>query len=163
MRKLTITGLFIGTLAVGMVIGGWCMARYEARAFVAMTFDKPEVDNSFLASEYDLWAAQLRLGQVGVTITNLEDAANAQVAAIAVWDYVAPPDKQTREARDRFLHAVKTYEESYPPTGRSADAIKTLLSTVPGRSPQSTCNDAICQIERHTMPNTALEPTPTAP
>jgi hypothetical protein len=146
MKILILIGLFIGALAVGIVIGGLSGARFEARVLGRMEVANHEVDEAFLAAEQDEWAAQLRLGQVTNTITDLEESANSQVAALAAWDYVAPPDEQIKKARDRFLTSVKTYEESYPAIGTDGDDIRSLLSSVPGRSPQNTCKNGICQL-----------------
>ena len=112
-----------------------------------MEFAKPEVDLAFHAAQEAEWAAELRLKEAKSTITDLENSINIQLATIAGWDAVAPPDEQTRKARDRFLTSVKVYQESYPASGSDAARINALLSTVPGRNPQSTCKNGICRLD----------------
>jgi len=147
MKKITLIGLFVGTLAVGALGGVWAGAWWSGHVFVKMMYAKPEVDVAFHAAQEAEWAAELRLNEAKTTITDLENSINGQLAAIASWDAAAPPDEPTRKARDRFLTSVKVYRQSYPVTGGDAARIDALLSTVPGRNPQSTCKSAICQMD----------------
>lgn len=147
MKKLALVGLFVGTLAVGAIVGAWACAWWSGRVFGKMVFAKPEVDVAFQAAQEAEWAATLRLNEANSAITHLENSINIQLATIAAWDAAAPPDEQTRRARDRFLTSVKIYQESYPASGSDAARINALLSTVPGRNPQSACGSAVCRLD----------------
>jgi hypothetical protein len=148
MKKLTLVGLFVGTLAVGATVGAWAGAWWSARVYGRMAFAKPEIELAFHAAQEAEWAAELRLNDAKSTIADLENFINIQVATIARWDdLVAPPDEQTRKARDRFLTSVKVYQQSYAASGSDAARINALLSTVPGRNPQSPCKSGICQLD----------------
>ena len=115
MKKLTLVGLFVGTLAVGAIVGALGQVLGGRRAILGrMAFAKPEIDLALHAAQEAEWAARLRLNDAKSTIADLENSINIQVSTIAGWDDVAPPDEQTRKARDRFLTSVKVYQESYP-------------------------------------------------
>jgi hypothetical protein len=143
MKKLILIGLFVGTFAVGAILGAW----WSGRVFARMVYYKPEFDAAVHAAEEAEWAAALRLNDTKSTIADLETYMNIRLATIARWDEIAPPDEQSRKARDRFLSSVKVYEQSYPASGSDAARINALLSTVPGRNLQSTCKSSICQLD----------------
>ncbi len=107
-----------------------------------------EVDFASQAGMDAVVLAHLRLNEPKDAIQQLETRMDAVVYALAQWDeLLARPDEQTRKARDRWLTSVKVYHESYPACGDDADRINTLLATVPGRNPQSTCRASICRLD----------------
>ncbi|MGA9453677.1 MAG: hypothetical protein WBW41_20305 [Verrucomicrobiia bacterium] len=147
MKKLTLIGLFIGALAVGMIIGAYVGARLASRVFARMAYAKPEVDVASHAAQEAEWLAELRLGESKSAISDMENSMNIEVATLAIWDAVAPPDDQTLQAQDRWLVPVKVYRESYPATGDDVDRINGLLSRVPGRNPKSICTSGVCRLD----------------
>lgn len=147
MKKLTIIGLFAGTLAVGLVAGACIGAWWTGRVSAKMYYAKPEIDQAFLAAQEANWAALLRLKETESTIESLENSIHIRLAAIAAWETVAPADEQTRKARDRFLTTVKVYGQSYPVSGSDTPGIELLLADVPGRSPMSTCKNGVCRLD----------------
>lgn len=147
MKKLTLIGLLIGTLAVGMIIGGYVGARLASRAFGTLEASKPEVDMAFNAAQEAEWLAALRLGETNSAISEMENAMNIQVQTLASWDEVIWLDDKTRQARDRWLVPVKVYRESYPASGSDLAGANQLLSTIPGRNPKSTCKSGVCRLD----------------
>jgi hypothetical protein len=117
MKKFTLIGLLVGTLAVGMIIGGYVGARVASRAFGMLAYSRPEVDMAANAAQTAEWLAELRLGETNAAIRGMENIMNIQVQTLAAWDSVAMLDEKTRQARDRWLVPVKVYRESYPASG----------------------------------------------
>ena len=78
MKKLTLIGLLIGTLAVGMIIGGYVGARLASRAFGMLAYSKPEVDLAANAAQTAAWLAELRLGETNSAINEMENTLNIQ-------------------------------------------------------------------------------------
>src|ERR1017187_10385211 len=142
MIKLKLVGLFVG----GFVVGGIAVGLWWGHLFSRMTVPK-EVDAAFIAAQEAEWLAELRLNEPKSVIKDMETSMDIGVSTIALWAEVRPPDEKTRKARDRFLTSVKVYHESYPVTGDDAARINTLLATVPGRSPQSTCKSGLCRLD----------------
>jgi hypothetical protein len=153
MKKLTFIGLLIGTLAVGMVIGGYVGARLASRAFGMLAYSKPEVDMAANSAQTAEWLAQLRLGETQMVIKGMENNLNVAMATLASWDSVAPLDDKTRQARDRWLVPVKVYRLSYPASGTDLDAANDLLSKITGRSPNSTCKSGVCRLDDNRLAN----------
>jgi hypothetical protein len=147
MKKLTSIGLLIGTLAVGMIVGGYVGARLASRAFGMMAYAKPEVDLAANAAQTATWLAELRLGETNTAVSEMENSLNIQVQTLAEWDEVIWLDDKTRQARDRWLVPVKVYRESYPASGSDMARANALLSTIPGRSPTSTCKSGVCRLD----------------
>jgi hypothetical protein len=147
MKKLTFIGLLIGTLAVGMIIGAYIGARLVSRVFGMMAYSKPEVDMAANAAQGAEWLAELRLGETNSAINEMENTLNIQVETLAAWDSVILLDDKTRQARDRWLVPVKVYRESYPASGSDMARANALLSTIPGRSPTSTCKSGVCRLD----------------
>lgn len=148
MKKLTLIGLLIGSLAVGMIIGGYAGARLEARVFEMMAYSKPEVDTAFNAGQEANWLAELRMGETNAAIRDMENTMNIQVETLAAWDSAPVAlDEKTRRARDNWLVSVKVYRESFPASGSDMVAANELLSTVPGRNPKKICKSALCQLD----------------
>lgn len=147
MKKLTLIGLLIGALAVGMIIGGYVGARLASRAFGILAYAKPEVDMAANAAQVAEWLAELRLGETNSAISGMENTLNIQVQTLAQWDSVIWLDDKTRQARDRWLVPVKVYRESYPASGSDMAHANGLLSTIPGRSPTSTCKSGVCRLD----------------
>jgi hypothetical protein len=147
MKKLTSIGLLIGTLAVGMIIGGYVGARLASRAFGMMAYAKPEVDMAANAAQTAEWLAELRLGETNMAVSLMENSLNIQVQTLAEWDEVIWLDDKTRQARDRWLVPVKVYRESYPASGSDLAGANQLLSTIPGRNPKSTCKSGVCRLD----------------
>lgn len=147
MKKLTVIGLLIGTLAVGMIIGGYVGARLASRAFGMMAYAKPEVDIAANAAQTAEWLAEMRLGDTNAVIRGMENNLNIQVQTLASWDEVIWLDEKTRQARDRWLVPVKVYRESFPSSGSHMVRANDLLSTIPGRSPTSTCKSGVCRLD----------------
>jgi hypothetical protein len=147
MKKLTLIGLLIGTLAVGMIIGGYVGARLASRAFGMMAYAKPEVDMAAKAAQTAEWLAELRLGETNTAVSGMENSLNIQVQTLAEWDEVIWLDDKTRQARDRWLVPVKVYRESYPASGSDLAGANQLLSTIPGRNPKSICKSGVCRLD----------------
>jgi hypothetical protein len=147
MKKLTVIGLLIGTLAVGMIIGGYVGARLASRAFGMLAYAKPEVDMAANAAQTAEWLAEMRLADTNALIRGMENILNIQVQTLASWDEVIWLDEKTRQARDRWLVPVKVYRESFPASGSDMVRANELLSTVPGRSPTSTCKSGVCRLD----------------
>jgi hypothetical protein len=154
MKKWTLIALLIGTLAVGMIIGGYVGARLAARAFGMLAYSKPEVDMAANVAQTAEWLAELRLGETQAAIKGMENNLNIAIATFASWDSVAPLDEKTRQARDRWLVPVKVYRMSYPATGNDLAAANELLKAVPGRSPTSTCKSGVCRLDDQRLANT---------
>jgi hypothetical protein len=146
MKKLTSIGLLIGTLAVGVIIGGYGGARLASRAFGMMAYAKPEVDMAANAAQTAEWLAELRLGDTNA-LPDMERSLNIQLQTLADWDSVIWLDDKTRQARDRWLVSVKVYRESYPATGSDMTQANALLSTIRGRDPKSTCKSGVCRLD----------------
>jgi hypothetical protein len=147
MKKLTLVGLLIGTLAVGMIIGAYIGGRLVSIAFARMAYAKPEIDTAFNAGQEAEWLAELRLNEPESVISKMENSMNIAVETLVEWDSIAPPDEQTRQARDRFLVPVKVYRESYPGSGSSVAPANELLNTIRGRNPKSTCKSGVCRLD----------------
>lgn len=148
MKKLTLIGLLIGTLAVGMIIGGYIGARLVSRVFGTMAYSKPEVDMAFNAAQEAEWLAELRLGETNTAISEMENTMNIQMETLAQWDSVGlASDEKTRQARDKWLVPVKVYHESYPASGSDMAGANQLLSTIPGQNPKSTCKSGVCRLD----------------
>jgi hypothetical protein len=147
MKKLTLIGLLIGTLAVGMIIGAYVGARLTSRAFGMLAYAKPEVDMAANAAQTAEWLAELRLGETNTAVSEMESSLNIQVQTLAQWDEVIWLDDKTRQARDRWLVPVKVYRESYPVSGSDMARANELLSTIPGRNPKSTCKSGVCRLD----------------
>jgi hypothetical protein len=148
MKKLTLIGLLIGTLAVGMIIGGYVGARLASRAFGMLAYAKPEVDMAANAAQEAEWLAELRLGETNTAVSEMENTMNIQVETLAGWDSVGLAwDEKTRQARDRWLVPVKVYRDSYPASGSDMARANELLSTIPGRNPKSTCKSGVCRLD----------------
>ena len=90
MKKLTLIGLLIGTLAVGIIIGGYVGARLASRAFGMLAYSKPEVDMAANAAQTAEWLAELRLGETQTVIKGMENNLNIAMATFASWDSVTP-------------------------------------------------------------------------
>jgi hypothetical protein len=147
MKKLTSIGLLIGTLAVGMIIGGYVGARLASRAFGMLAYAKPEIDTAAHAAFIAEWLAELRLGETNTAVSEMENDLNIQVQTLASWDEVIWLDDKTRQARDRWLVPVKVYRESYPASGSDLAGANQLLSTIPGRNPKSVCKSGVCRLD----------------
>jgi len=147
MKKLTLIGLLIGALAVGMIIGAFVGGRLVSIAFARIAYSKPEIDTAAHAAQVAEWLAEFRLGESTNAISDMENDMNIQMETLAAWDSFAPPDEQTRKARDRWLSPVKVYRESYPASGSDMAHANALLSTIPGRSSTSTCKSGVCRLD----------------
>jgi hypothetical protein len=147
MKKLTLIGLLIGTLAVGMIFGGYVGARLASRAFGMLAYSKPEIDAAAHAAFVAEWLAELRLGETNTAVSEMENDLNIQVQTLASWDEVIWLDDKTRQARDRWLVPVKVYRESYPASGSDLAGVNQLLSTIPGRNPKSACKSGVCRLD----------------
>lgn len=147
MKKLKLFGLVSAGLFIGLLVGGYLGALRTSRIMGRMQFAKPEVDIAFLTSQESQWAALLRLGETKSAISDLEKTIGIQLAAIAGWESVAPPDAQTRKKRDGFLLDSKTYQKSYPISGADTAQITALLATVPDRDPHGYCKSGVCRLD----------------
>ena len=148
MKKLMFIGLFIGALAVGLIIGGYVSARLESRVFEMMAYSKPEVDTAYNAAQEANWLAELRLGETNSAIQDMENAMNIQVQTLAAWDSAPVAlDEKTRRSRDNWLVSVKVYRESFPASGSDMVSANELLSTVPARDTKKICKSALCQLD----------------
>ena len=147
MKKLTLIGLLVGTLAVGMIIGGYVGAQIAGRAFALGEFAKPEIDMAFNAAQTAEWLALLRLGDTNAAVRGMENILNIQVHTLAAWDAVIWLDDKTRQARDRWLRPVKVYRQSYPDTGSDSIPANEMLATIRGRDPKSQCKSGICRLD----------------
>jgi len=147
MKKLTLIGLLIGTLAVGIIIGGCVGARLAGRAFGMLAYSKPEVDMAANAAQTAEWLAELRLGETQAVIKGMENNLNIAMATFASWDSVVPLDEKTRQARDRWLVPVKVYRLSYPASGPDLAPANELLSKISGRNPNSICKNGVCRLD----------------
>ena len=147
MKKLKLLGLLLAVLFVGVIAGGWLGAWWSARILTEIQVAKPEVELAFRASQEANWAAALRMGEVTNVIANLENGMRIQLGAIAAWETIAPADVERRKDRNRFLKSVKVYCETYPIDGSDATLINELLTTVPDRDLNSTCDSFICRLD----------------
>jgi hypothetical protein len=147
MKKLKLFGLLFGVLLIGVIAGGYFGALIESRVMGRMQFAKPEVDMAFLTSQESQWAALLRLGETKSAISDLEKTIGIQLAAIAGWESVAPPDVQTQKKLGGFLIDAKTYQKSYPISGADTAQITALLATVPDRDPHGYCKSGVCRLD----------------
>lgn len=147
MSKLKLFSLLFAVLIVGLVGGGYLGAVWSARAMARVQFAKPEEDMAFLTSQESQWAAFLRLGETNNAVSDLEKTIGIQLAAIAGWQSVAPPDSQTRTKVDAFLIDAKVYQKSYPISGADTPKIKALLAAVPDRDPHSSCKSGVCRLD----------------
>jgi hypothetical protein len=86
MKKLTLIGLLIGTLAIGIGIGGYVGARLAGRAFGMMAYAKPEIDTAVHAAFVAEWLAELRLGETKTAVKEMENDLNITLGK--------PPQKQ---------------------------------------------------------------------
>jgi len=142
MKKLLLLGVFVAGLAMGAVAGGWWSVHVLSR----LTTSK-QVEAASIAAFQAEWLARLRLNETESAIQDIENCMDIQVSTLAQWNAASPPDEKTRKARDRWLVPVKVYHESYPVTGDDAARITSLLATIPGRSPNSTCKSGICRLD----------------
>jgi hypothetical protein len=142
MNKLKLIGLFV----VGFVVGGVGISLRWEYVLSRMTVSK-EVEVAAKAAFDAESLAELRLGETNTAIESIEASMDIEVATIAHWAEVSPPDEKTRKARDRWLVPVKVYHESFPARGADVARVSSLLSTVPGRSPSSTCKSGICRLD----------------
>jgi hypothetical protein len=142
MRKLLLVGVFVAGLVVGTAAGGWWSAHV-----LAQLIRSKEVEAAGVAAFQAEWLAQLRLNETESAIKDIERCMDSQVATLAQWNDTNPPDEETRKARNRWLVPVKVYHESFPVIGDEAARIKSLLATVPGRSPTSACKSGICRLD----------------
>ena len=147
MKKLTVIGLLIGTLAVGVIIGAYVGARLASRVFDRMAYSKPEVDMAANAAQEAEWLAELRLGETNSAVNEMENTLNIQVETLAAWDSAIWLDDRTRQARDQWLVPVKVYRESYPAGGSDMTQANALLSTIRGRDPKSACKSGVCRLD----------------
>ena len=137
-----LVGAFVAGLVVGTAAGGWWTWRV---LFPLRT--STVVEAATIAAFQAEWLAHLRLNETQSAIKDIERCMDGQVATLAQWNETNPPDEKTRKARNRWLVPVKLYHESYPVTGNEAARIKSLLATVPGRSPNSACKSGICRLD----------------
>ncbi len=137
----------LSLVIVALLVGAWLGAWHTSRAMGRMQFAKPEVDMAFLTSQESQWAAFLRLGETNQAISDLEKTIGIQLAAIAGWESVAPPDAQTQKKLGGFLIDAKTYQKSYPIAGADTPQITALLATVPDRDPHSYCKSSVCRLD----------------
>ena len=142
MKNLKLVGLFVS----GFVLGAIAVGLWSGYLFSRMTVPK-EVDLALRAAQEANWLALLRLNEPESVIKDMENSMDGGISTIAQWAEVRPPDEKTRKARDRFLTSVKVYHESYPVSGADVARINSLLATVPGRNPQSTCKSGICRLD----------------
>jgi hypothetical protein len=142
MKKLLLIGLFLGGLVVGVIVGGW----WSWHVFSRLNVSK-QVDAASIAAFQAEWLAQLRLNETQSTIKDIENCMDIQVATLAQWNEVSPPDEKTRKARNRWLVPVKVYHESYPVSGDNAVQINAFLSKIPGRKTNSACKNGICRLD----------------
>jgi hypothetical protein len=140
MKKLILAGVFLGGLVVGAAGAG--LGSYHL--FLRLVGPK-EVDVAANAAFEANWLAGLRLGETNSTIEDMETTMDAQVYALAMWNDSL--DEKSRTARDNWLGKVKIYHQSYPVSEDSAFKVKPFLATMPGRSPNSTCNDSVCRLD----------------
>ena len=147
MKKISFVGLLVGTLAVGMILGGYIGARLVGRAYDALAYSKPEVDMAANAAQTAEWLAELRLGDTNAAIDRMENNLSVQVQTLASWDEAVWLDERTLQARNRWLAPVKVYRQSFPASGSDMARANELLSTIPGRSPTSTCKSGICRLD----------------
>jgi hypothetical protein len=77
-----------------------------------------------LASQIDT-VCQLRLGQVGTTIDNLEKRIDWNIVGLA-----QTPNIQEGDYRYNILRAAKTYREIYPSRSQVADIVDNALSNI---------------------------------
>ena len=142
MKILKLVGLF----GSGFIVGGIAVGLWSGYLISRMTVSK-EVEVAFQAAQQAEWLAELRLGETTNAIKSMEKSMDIGVVTISQWAAVRPPDEKTRKARDGFLTNVKVYRESYPVIGDHAASITALLTTVPGRNPQSTCKAGISRLD----------------
>jgi len=147
MTRLMHVGLLVGFLAMGIIIGGYIGAHYAASAFGAIAYAKPEVEMATNAAQTAEWLAELRLGDTDAVIRSMENSLNLQVQTLAAWDEVIWLDDRTRQARDKWLVPVKVYRDSFPATSGDMSRAEALLSSIPGRDPQSTCKSGVCRLD----------------
>ncbi len=142
MKKLKLIGLFVA----GFLAGGITVNLRWNHVLSGMTIPK-EAETAAKAAFEAEWLAELRLGETSNAIESLERTMDLEVSTVAQWSEIYPPDEKTRKARDRWLVPVKVYHESYPAHGEAAARVNSLLTTVPGRNPQSVCKSAICRLD----------------
>ncbi len=147
MNKLKLFGLLFSVLVVGLIVGGYFGALWSSHVLARVQFAKPETDLAFLTSQESQWAAFLRLGETNNAISDLEKTIGIQLATVAGWESVTPPDAQTRTKIDGFLIDAKTYQKSYPIGGADTTQIRALLAAVPDRDPHSYCKSGVCRLD----------------
>jgi hypothetical protein len=147
MKKLAIVSLLLFTLVVGLAAGAWLGAKFESQVCLRLINAQPDTDMAFMTAREAEWLAELRLNEATNAIADLENTLNVQVATLAAWDEIAPPDDSVRKARDRWLVPVKVYRKSYPASGQDAALANKLLSTVPDRNPKSVCKSGVCRLD----------------
>ena len=147
MKRLTLIGLLIGAVSLGIILGGYVGARLAGLAYGRLAYSKPEVEMAANAAQVAEWLAELRLGESTNVIDEMENNLSIQMQTLATWDYVVPLDDHTRQARDRWLVPVKVYRLSYPASGADVARANDLLNTIPGRSPKITCRSGVCRLD----------------
>jgi hypothetical protein len=136
----------IAIIAISLIVGAAAGFLWASNAFKKFEIAK-EVDVASVAAMNAGTLAQLRLDEATNAISSLESEMYLSMQAMATWDRVLPPDKTTRERRDRWLTSVKVYYQSYPPHGEGAAEIISFLEKIPGRGTNSACKGAICRLD----------------
>jgi hypothetical protein len=142
MKKLIPIFIFLGGLLVGAVAAGW----WSWHVFSQVTVSKEE-DAASIAAFQAEWLAHLRLHEPETAIKDIESYMDMQVATIAEWNEIKPPDEKMRKILERWLVPVKVYHESYPAVGDNSVQINAFLVTIPGRRTNSTCKSGICRLD----------------
>ena len=136
-------------IALSLIVGAAAGFLYASNAFEKLQIAK-EVDVAAVASMNSITLAQLRLNEITNAIAALENRMDMSLESLALWDQVAPPSAEIRKRRDKWLTSVKIYHQSFPVINEDSNLVALVnpfLAKIPGRSPKSTCQNAVCRLD----------------
>jgi hypothetical protein len=137
MGKIKFYAVLIVIFLIGTIFGFSGGAKYASRSLHREGAASPEIDVAFIAAQEANWLAGLRFNEKTNVIVSLENALDAAVDKLAIWDSSALPSQKVRKERDGWLAAVKIYRKYYPSHGQNADEINAFLSKVPSQTQNS--------------------------
>jgi hypothetical protein len=142
MKSLTIAGLFITGILIGIIASNWWSWHEFKRQLPTKS-----VDLAFMASQKAEWLAHLRLNETKQAIEQIETSLNASICAMAQYERATHLAEQERQTRDKCLIPVKIYYQNFPVHGDEAKLVIPFMAQIPERNIQSSCKSAICRLD----------------